>query len=83
MDLRHFVELQKHIVVGQEKYVDKAVVSIQTPSLASYRLSPSVEKKTIYAIGLDKGGYPVNISFISSRKHMLWVFIRSALLRHF
>ena len=54
MDLRYFVELQKHIVVGQEKYVDMAVVSIQTPSLASYRLSPSVEKKTIYAIGLDK-----------------------------
>ena len=23
-------------------------------------------------IGLDKGGYPVNIFFISPRKHMLW-----------
>ena len=30
------------------------------------------------AIGLDKGGYPVNIFVISPRKHMLWVLIRSA-----
>ena len=36
-----------------------------------------------YVIGLDKGGYPVNIFLISPRKHMLWVLIRSALVRHF
>ena len=28
-------------------------------------------------IGLDKGGYPVNIFLISPQKHMLWVLIRS------
>ena len=32
-------------------------------------------------IGLDKGGYPVNIFIISPQKHMLWVLIRSALAR--
>ena len=31
-------------------------------------------------IGLDKGGYPVNIFLISPRKHMLWVLIAEALL---
>ena len=34
-------------------------------------------------IGLDKGGYPVNIFLISPRKHMLWVLIRSASARRF
>ena len=34
-------------------------------------------------IGLDKGGYPINIFLISPRKHMLWVLIRSASARHF
>ena len=34
-------------------------------------------------IGLDKGGYPVNIFHISPRKHMLWVLIRSTLARRF
>ena len=34
-------------------------------------------------IGLDKGGYPVNIFLISPRKHMLWVLIRSASPRSF
>ena len=34
-------------------------------------------------IGLDKGGYLVNIFLISPRKHMLWVLIRSALARLF
>ena len=29
-------------------------------------------------IGLDKGGYLVNIFLISPQKHMLWVLIRSA-----
>ena len=29
-------------------------------------------------IGLDKGWYLENIFLISPRKHMLWVFIRSA-----
>ena len=33
-------------------------------------------------IGLDKGGYPVNIFLISPRKHMLWVLIRSASWRN-
>ena len=32
---------------------------------------------------LDKGGYQVNSFFISQRKHMLWVLIRSASLRCF
>ena len=32
-------------------------------------------------IGLDKGGYLVNIFLISPRKHMLWVLIRSASVR--
>ena len=36
-----------------------------------------------YNIGLDKGGYLVNIFLISPRKHMLWVLIRSASARHF
>ena len=27
---------------------------------------------TKYIIGLDKGGYPINIFLISPRKHMLW-----------
>ena len=26
----------------------------------------------VQSIGLDKGGYPVNIFLISPRKHMLW-----------
>ena len=30
------------------------------------------------SIGLDKGGYPINIFLISPRKCMLWVLIRSA-----
>ena len=34
------------------------------------------------AIGLDKGGYPVNIFLISPRKHV-WVLIRSASVRCF
>ena len=34
-------------------------------------------------IGLDKGGYPVNIFLISPRKHMLWVLIRIASVRRF
>ena len=34
-------------------------------------------------IGLDKGGYPVNIFLISPQKHMLWVLIRSASARRF
>ena len=34
-------------------------------------------------IGLDKGGYPVNIFLISPWKHMLWVLIWSALARRF
>ena len=34
-------------------------------------------------IGLDKGEYPVNIFFISPRKHKLWVLIRSASARRF
>ena len=38
------------------------------------------DKKTI---GLDKGGYPVNIFLIPPRKHMLWVCIRSASARRF
>ena len=32
----------------------------------------------LFAIGLDKSGYQVNIFLISPRKHMLWVLIRSA-----
>ena len=35
----------------------------------------------IKSIGLDKGGYNVNIFLISPQKHMLWVLIRSALVR--
>ena len=38
-------------------------------------------KKCMY-IGLDKGGYPVNIFLISPQKHMLWVLIRSASPHH-
>ena len=34
-------------------------------------------------VGLDKGGYLVNIFLISPQKHMLWVLIRSASVRHF
>ena len=30
---------------------------------------------TFLHIGLDKGGYPVNIFLISPQKHMLWVLI--------
>ena len=35
------------------------------------------------SIGLVKRGYLVNIFLISPRKHMLWVLIRSALVRRF
>ena len=34
-------------------------------------------------VGLERSGYQVNIFLISPRKHMLWVLIRSASLRHF
>ena len=34
-------------------------------------------------IGLDKGGYPVNIFLISPLKHMLWVLIRRVSVRRF
>ena len=34
-------------------------------------------------IATDKRGYPHNIFLISQQIHMLWVLIRSALLRHF
>ena len=34
-------------------------------------------------IATDKRGYQHNIFLISPRKHMLWVLIRSASLRHF
>ena len=37
----------------------------------------------VYIIGLDKGGYQVNIFLNSPRKHMLWVLIRNASVRHF
>ena len=36
-----------------------------------------------FSIATDKSGYPHNIFLISPRKHMLWVLIRSALLRRF
>ena len=36
------------------------------------------KKKVRWPIGLDKGGYHVNIFLISPWKHMLWVFIRGA-----
>ena len=34
-------------------------------------------------IATDKRGYPHDIFLISPQKHMLWVLIRSASLRHF
>ena len=34
-------------------------------------------------IDLDKSGYQENSFLISRQKHMLWVLIRSASLRHF
>ena len=36
--------------------------------------------KIMISIGLDKGGYPVNIFLISLQKHMLWILIRSVAL---
>ena len=39
--------------------------------------------KQMQYIGLDKSGYQVNIFLISPQKPMLWIFIRSALARHF
>ena len=42
-----------------------------------------MESVSRLTIGLDKGGYPVNIFLISARKLMLWVLIRSASARHF
>ena len=42
-----------------------------------------LSKYDILHIGLDKGGYPVNIFLISPRKHMLWVLIRSTSPRRF
>ena len=35
------------------------------------------------SIGLGKSGYQVKSFLISPGKHMLWVLIKSALLRHF
>ena len=43
----------------------------------------SSRKEGISVIGLDKGGYLVNIFLISPQKHILWVLIRSASMRHF
>ena len=40
-------------------------------------------KAAIYIIATDKRGYPHNTFLISPRKHMLWVLIRSASVRHF
>ena len=48
-----------------------------------YRKHCFQDVEHLYCIGLDKGGYPVNIFLISPRKHMLWVLIRSASVRRF
>ena len=40
-------------------------------------------EKNIFLIAPDKRGYQVNIFLISPQKHMLWVLVRSALLRCF
>ena len=45
-----------------------------------YLYSP---EQTVQTIGLDKGGYPVNIFLISPRNHMLLVLIRSTSARRF
>ena len=37
----------------------------------------------VSCIGLDKSGYQVNSFLISQEKHMVWVLIRSALVRCF
>ena len=38
---------------------------------------------SLRCIGPDKRGYPDNTFFTSPEKHMLWVLIRNASLRHF
>ena len=47
--------------------------------------SEAIKKKLVLRqyIALDKSGYQVYIFLISPRKHMLWVLIRSASVRHF
>ena len=42
----------------------------------------SLSYNDIY-IATDKRGYPHNTFFVSPRKHMLWVLIRSASARRF
>ena len=43
----------------------------------------SVLRCGLSTIDIDKRVYPHNLFLISQQKHMLWVLIRSASLRHF
>ena len=49
-------------------------------SLLFLKVSPIED---LLSIATDKKGYPHNIFLISQQKHILWVLIRSASLRHF
>ena len=57
--------------IKENKFLSVMSANVQTKS------SSDCDELLVH-IGLDKGGYPVNIFFISPQKHMLWVLIRSA-----
>ena len=70
-----FVQTYSLISTVNDNHVDNCLKEILT-----FVYYGSIVNKHI---GLDKGGYPVNIFLISPRKHMLWVLIRSSSARRF
>ena len=58
------------------------IISVQSSRLGVFLITKHINffliKKCILCIGLDKGGYMVNIFLISPQKCMLCVLIRSA-----
>ena len=76
------MDLELKAILASLSFVQESFLILTWKQLAQSAGQTWINCET-WTIGIDKGGYPVNIFLISLLKHMLWVLIRSASPRRF